>query len=102
MTLHRRKPCKECGVLKSMRHFYRHPHYADGRMNTCKPCKIAQVEANRELKFEHYRETKRLWSARPENVAKRKAYRRSARGTEVHRAAHQRYRRFRQIAEQRA
>lgn len=63
-------------------------------MNTCKVCWLAQVEANRELKFEQYRETKRLWSARPENVAKRKAYRRSARGAAVHHAAQRRYRRF--------
>lgn len=98
----RRKCCKDCGELKTLRHFYRHPHYADGRMSSCKPCKIAQVAANRELKFAQYRETKRLWSARPENVAKREAYRRSLRGIAVHRASNRRYMRFRRMLEQRA
>lgn len=98
----RRKPCKACGDLKTLRNFYRHPHCADGHVNTCKPCWLAQVEANRELKFEQYRETKRRWSARPENVAKRKAYRSSARGAAVHHAAQRRYRFFRRMLEQRA
>lgn len=98
----RRKVCKDYGELKTLRHFYRHSHYADGRTNSCKPCTIAQVEANRELKFAQYRETKRLWSARPENVAKRAAYRRSPRGTAVHRASCRRYMRFRRMLEQQA
>lgn len=93
----RRKICKDCGALKTLRQFYRHPHYADGRMNTCKLCKRTQVEANRELKFEHYQATKREWSARPENVAKRQAYNVSPRGMEVHRASCRRYMRFRRM-----
>lgn len=94
----RRKACKDCGEVKSVRQFYRHSHYADGRINTCKACKIAQVEANRELKFEQYQATKRRWSARPENVAKRQAYNSSTRGLEVHRASCRRYMRFRRMA----
>lgn len=86
-------------MSKMLRYFYRHPNYADGRMKSCKPCKIAQIEANRELKFEHYRVTKRAWSARPENVAKRRAYQQSARGVAVHRASNRRYMRFRRMLE---
>lgn len=97
-----RKTCKDCGAAKLVREFYRHPNYADGRMNTCRRCKITQVEANRELKFAHYQAKKRAWSARPENVAKRQAYRNTARGIEVHRATCRRYMRFRRMVEQRA
>lgn len=96
----RRKVCKDCGAAKWQSAFYRHPNYADGHMNTCKQCKRQQVKENRELKWEHYREMKRRWSSRPENVAKRLAYRRTARGTEIHRASCRRYVRFRRMERQ--
>jgi superfamily II helicase len=80
------KVCKQCEREQPIRNFYRHSHYADGREGICKRCKIANVEANRELKFEHYQAKKRAWAARPENVEKRRAYRRSERGRQVHRA----------------
>lgn len=93
----RRKACKQCGEEQSIRNFYRHPTYADGRESICKRCKIANVEANRELKYEYYQQKKREWSARPENVEKRRAYKRSERGRMVHRACSLRYIRFKQM-----
>ena len=93
----RRKTCKQCGAEKAIRAFYRHSHYADGREGICKICKGQNVEANRELKAEQYRASKRAWSARPENRAKRKAYATTARGREVHRAACLRYLRFKRL-----
>jgi hypothetical protein len=100
VTLHRRKTCKDCGAEKPLREFYRHAHYADGHMNTCKACKRVYVAENVELKFEQYRATKRLRDARPENVAKRVAYRRTPRGRASHRASCRRYMRFQRMAEQ--
>lgn len=102
MTTYARKSCRQCGEVKALRGFYRHPSYADGHMNTCKACKIAEVAENRELKAEQYRETKRRWAARPENVAKRKAYAQTERGREVHRAVCRRYFRLRKLFEVRA
>lgn len=98
----KRKVCKQCGAEQSIRCFYRHPSYADGHENICRRCKIANVEDNRELKFEHYQAQKRAWSARPENVAKRRAYAKSSRGREVHRASNRRYMRILRLMERRA
>jgi hypothetical protein len=90
----RRKSCKQCGSDLPIRQFYRHPHYADGHENICKRCKVANVEANRELKYQYYRAQKRVWAARPENIAKRRAYAKTVRGRQVHRASNRRYREF--------
>lgn len=101
MSAHRRKPCKECGEVLTLRNFYHHPTYADGHENTCKRCKIRLVAENRELKREHYAAKKREISARPYYRAQRAAYAQTERGREVHRAARRRYNRWRQM-EQRA
>lgn len=85
-----------------MRCFYRHPHYADGHEGICKRCKCSNVRENEELKFEPYRARKRAWAARPENIAKRRAYAQTPRGREVHRAANRRWRRMQRLMEQRA
>lgn len=77
--------------------FYEHPSYATGHMKVCKLCHRENVRVNEELKFELVRERKRLWSLRPENVAKRKAYQQSPRGRIAHRAACSRYIRFKRL-----
>jgi hypothetical protein len=92
------KVCKQCGEEKSIRCFYRHPSYADGRLRVCKVCHKANVAENRELKYEYYRAAKRAWSARPENVAKRRAYAKSPRGRKVHDGCNRRWRRFQRFA----
>ena len=92
-----RKTCRDCGASKCIRDFYRHPSYADGREGICKRCKIRAVAENCEMKSDYYREQKRLRSARPENVAKRKAYAQSPRGRAVHRASCRRYLRFKAL-----
>jgi len=97
MSAHRRKACKDCGEVLTLRQFYRHPSYRDGHMNTCKRCKRKAVTDNRELKFEQYREQKRQISARPKYRAQRAAYAKSERGRTVHRASCRRYYRFRNL-----
>lgn len=99
MSAHRRKPCKDCGEVLTIRQFYRHPSYADGHMNTCKVCKRVQVRENEELKEEAYRALKREISARPYYRAQREAYQRSERGIQVHRAACRRYHKVKRFLE---
>ena len=90
--------CKQCGrELDLTKGFYRHRHYATGRMTTCKRCHKRNVEENRALKAEHYRAYKKGWSARPENVAKRKAYMQTERGRKVHRTSCRVYMRFKRL-----
>jgi len=97
MSAHARKPCKDCGEVLTLRHFYRHPSYADGRMNTCKRCKIAYTAENAELKAEYYRAQKRRIAAQDHARAQRAAYSRSERGRQVHRAACRRYHSFKRL-----
>jgi hypothetical protein len=90
--------CKQCGrELDLAKGFYAHPHYATGRMKTCKKCHKANVAENCLLKREQYRARKRIWSAKPENVAKRKAYRESERGRALHRISCRVYARFKRL-----
>lgn len=97
MRLVRRKPCKDCRRVLTLRNFYRHPSYRDGRMSSCKECHNAYVRANRELKRDHYREVTRRYDATPKRRAQRAAYMLSERGREVRRAADRRYRRFKAL-----
>jgi len=101
MSRYARKPCKQCGTVKALRGFYRHPTYRDGHMNTCKACVIKNVAENRALKADYYREKKREWSARPENVAKRKANRQTPHGRASHRESNRIYRAFKRAVEAR-
>ena len=34
------KTCNKCGQTKPINGFYEHPTFKDGRMKTCKECKI--------------------------------------------------------------
>lgn len=97
MRLVRRKPCRECGVVKTLRMFYRHPSYRDGRENTCKECKCRLVRENYELKWRYYRAQQSRLAATPKYRAQRAAYAKTARGREVHRAACRRYLSFKAL-----
>lgn len=100
MSQHRRKACRTCGEVLTLRHFYRHPSYRDGRMNDCKRCKVKAVTENRELKADYYRERKREIDARVHHVARRRAYNASERGRQVHRAVCRRAYTFRKLERQ--
>jgi superfamily II helicase len=97
MSSARRKVCRQCGFEKAIRLFYRHSGYADGHMNICKVCHRANVDENKLLKCEQYRQRSRERDAHPDRVAKRKAYAMSPRGRAAHRAAQRRYMRFRRL-----
>jgi nitrate/TMAO reductase-like tetraheme cytochrome c subunit len=97
MTAHRQKPCKDCGAVLTLRNFYKHPSYADGHMNSCRRCHIANVTANRELKEEHYRALKQRIASRQKYREQRAAYARSERGQQVHRAACRLYHSFKRL-----
>jgi histone acetyltransferase (RNA polymerase elongator complex component) len=60
----RRKPCRTCHVVKTLRMFYRHPTCRDGRMHNCKTCHRREVLANKALKREHYNALGRRQDAR--------------------------------------
>lgn len=100
MTIFRRKRCRECEVEKvvSRCNFYRTTaRNRDGYMNVCKICHNAYMRELRELKREYYRELSRRYNARPDQVARRKAYAKTARGREVIRASWRRYKRFKAL-----
>lgn len=97
MRVVRRKPCRDCRRVLTLRNFYRHPDYRDGRMNTCVDCKRQQARETYELKHQYYRAQQSRRSATPAYRAKRAAYAKTARGREVHRAACRRYRRFKAL-----
>lgn len=101
MRLVRRKPCKECGVVKTLRMFYRHSHYRDGRMNICKECKRKYAREQYELKHEVYRPKHAARAATPKYRRQRAEYAKSPRGREVHRAACRRYYRLKKLFEAR-
>jgi hypothetical protein len=93
----RLKICRTCKVEKSMRQFYRHPTYADGHMSDCKACKRAYAAEMHWLKRETVLARKRIWSAKPEQRAKRAAYQRSERGKQVKREVYRIGRTLRQM-----
>lgn len=89
MRLVRRKPCRTCGVVKTLRMFYRHPTCRDGRMHCCKVCHQRAVIENRELKREYYnalgrrhdarrKEARRCYLAQPHVRERTRQYQREA------------------------
>jgi hypothetical protein len=79
------KTCRTCKAEKPLRQFYRHPHYADGRMSDCKECKKAYAREMHWLKREVILARKRQYNATPERIAKRVAYARTPRGRQIKR-----------------
>jgi hypothetical protein len=64
MRLVRRKRCRTCEVVKTIRMFYRHPTCRGGYMHACKVCHQRAVLENREVKREHYNALGRRHDAR--------------------------------------
>src|SRR5215210_523590 len=55
----RSKNCKDCGELKTLDEFYRHPGMKDGRLNICKECKKAyQLSRPYDKEYERQRNQK--------------------------------------------
>lgn len=53
------KQCKQCGEVKPVEHFYRHPDTCDGRLNQCKECKKSYEREKRRADVEAARERQR-------------------------------------------
>ena len=45
-----KKNCRQCGKLKFLSDFYRHPQMFDGHLNVCKECKKAYERTNENYK----------------------------------------------------
>ena len=97
MRVARRKPCKDCSVVKPLRNFYRHPKTADGYEGLCKACKRRYAQENRELKATYYRAREAERAGRPERIAARRAYDKSPGGKAAHVRANRVYRAFKAL-----
>lgn len=71
MRLVRRKPCRTCGVVRTLRMFYRHPTCRDGYMRNCKLCHRREVLANKALKRDYYNALGRRQDARRKPARRR-------------------------------
>lgn len=71
MKLLRRKRCRTCEVVRTLRMFYRHPTCRDGYMHNCKLCHRREVLANKAVKREHYNALGRLQDARRKAARRR-------------------------------
>lgn len=69
------KPCLECGAVKPLGDFYRHPAMADGHVNVCKECQKAAIKANRAARAEQYAAYERTRLDDPKRKAARKRVR---------------------------
>jgi hypothetical protein len=49
------KSCIDCGQMKSIDDFYRHPKMRDGHLNKCKACVCAYVKLHRDSNREYYK-----------------------------------------------
>lgn len=49
------KECSECGEVKPLDEFYKHPQMKDGRLKQCKSCKSNAVSRNRADRVDYYR-----------------------------------------------
>lgn len=76
------KTCYRCKMLLPIEQFYRHAKMADGRLNQCKSCTIAEVLKARAAKAEYYAEYDRQRAYLPSRQATLKAAR--ARWSEKH------------------
>ena len=76
------KTCRTCKVAKKLGQFYRNRNSREG---SCKACRKAYMREMHILKRETILARKRIWSASPEQRAKRAAYQRSERGKQVKR-----------------
>jgi hypothetical protein len=72
------KACRDCGEVKPLDDFYRHPGMADGRLSSCKDCRKAYSRDWR--KREERRAKDRERKSTPEYKEQAKVYQASVRG----------------------
>jgi ribosomal protein S27AE len=46
------KTCSDCGATKNLDEFYRHPQMADGRLGSCKECRLRYAKQRRQEKMQ--------------------------------------------------
>lgn len=78
------KSCRKCGEAKPLADFY-------ARDNSCKECRKAMIRAARSRNIEHYREFDRQRANRPDRVAARADYAKTAEYRKSHCKANQKY-----------
>lgn len=68
------KSCFKCGCEKPLDAFYAHPKMADGRLNKCKTCTLADVKRHRLENIGEIRAYDRVRAKTPDSTARRVAY----------------------------
>lgn len=74
------KTCFKCQCVKPLFEFYKHKQMADGHLNKCKPCTLADMSKHRSDNLERIQEYDRQRGMLPHRVAARAAYRRTDAG----------------------
>lgn len=72
------KACRDCGTLKPLTQYYRHPQMADGHLNKCKPCVKGRVKRHRMAHLEEIQKYDRYRSSLPKRRAAAKRRRQTA------------------------
>ncbi len=69
------KPCIDCGEVKPLDEFYRHPRMSDGHLNSCKDCRKA-YQRSRPYDKEHERRRNQTEERKKYHAANLKRWRR--------------------------
>ena len=77
------KKCRICGSTKPHNDYYHAPASADGFASICKECVKQRVKANRAKNIDHYKAFDAARAMRPDRVAARKAYQKTASGKDA-------------------
>jgi hypothetical protein len=74
------KPCRECGVTKTLDQYYKHKAMADGYLNKCIECVKSRVKKHREENIDRIREYDAKRANWPRRIAARKEYTKTVSG----------------------
>lgn len=85
------KTCFKCNEYKPYSEYYRHKEMGDGFLNKCKSCAKKDVNENRSLKIDYYREYDKQRANNPERILAREHYSQTEAGKEVARKAKQKW-----------